>query len=167
MLQPRILVGSHRTDPQTTKFKIPKFQKCSVANHKNTDHATGVQRCTNASSASLTKTNTAAVTSMPTKMWPHNERFTCMRATATDNNAMGANQRRRRLRSNHKSTAVWSPAINITSSIHNLATFLILAITLYSTTLCMAQLSGKCSLLSHPLWFFFRTIRKYIQSKWT
>lgn len=145
MLQPRILVGSHRTDPQTTKFKIRKF-KNSVANNSHI----GVQRCTDATS-SLTKTNN---TSMPTKMWSHNDSFKCMRATATtehdDNNSMGANQRRRR-HSNHKS-AVWSPAINITSSIHNLATFLILAITLYSTTLCMAQLSGKYFPPSHFLY---------------
>lgn len=154
MLQPRILVGSHRTDPQTTEFKILKL-KNSVTTSKvdSVDHENGVQTvCTDDATSFTTITP-----STPTKMWSHNERFKCMRATSNiaavaeqdDNHPIGATQRRRR-HNNHKS-AVWSPALNITSSIYNLATFLILVITLYSTTLCMAQLSGKYFSLSQSL----------------
>ncbi|XP_031622418.1 uncharacterized protein LOC116340210 isoform X2 [Contarinia nasturtii] len=116
MLQPRILVGSHRTDQQTTKFN-----NCVAINRRN---------CKNTS-----------------KMW--SQHFT--KSTSTNLNGCGINIKRRQTTAkNIKSTAAATAAarrftstraLNISSSLHNLATFLILAITLYSTTICMAQLS--------------------------
>lgn len=128
MLQPRILVGSHRTDQQTTtKLKL--------------NHCGGIsgRRCKKTSSIGST-TGVDAV-----KMWSNSDRLQQFSSMNDENNVRNCAgiQIRRRQTKMPKSAQILSPAINISSSIYNLATFLILAITLYSTTLCMAELSGK------------------------
>lgn len=50
--------------------------------------------------------------------------------------------KQRKQRKNSMESTSSTKALNATK-IHNLATFIILVVTLYSTTLCMAQLSGK------------------------
>lgn len=79
-------------------------------------------------------------------MCAQNEHLT--QATTANSDECGINIKRRQTTMHNKSTRHLSPALNImSSSLHSLATFLILAITLYSTTtLCMAQLSGEFSL---------------------
>lgn len=129
MLQPRILVDSHRINQQTTKLK----SKYSAA----------IERRCSKKTSSIT---TVAATPV-TKMWSQSERLKQVTATSDRNSADPSAKcgfiTNRRRQTTHKSAQVWSPALNISSSIYNLATFLILAITLYSSTLCMAQLSGE------------------------
>lgn len=109
MLQPRILVGSHRTDQQhTTKINRRIYKKTSI-------------------------------------MYEQSDNLTTQTTTTTNSGKCGINIKRRQTTNQYRSAKRFSPAINITSllSLHNLATFLILAITLYSTTICMAQFSGE------------------------
>lgn len=111
MLQPRILVGSHRTDQQ-------QQQK----------HSTKIDR---------------RIYKKTSKMCEQNEHLTTTKTQTIASNPGECGIKRRQ--TTHRSARLLSPALNITSSmsLHNLATFLILAITLYSTTICMAQLSGE------------------------
>lgn len=110
MLQPRILVGSHRTDQQQQK------------------HTTKINR---------------RISKKTSIMCEQNEHLTTRNTQSCAPNPGDSGIKRRQ--TTHRSARLASPALNITSSLslHNLATFLILAITLYSTTICMAQLSGE------------------------
>lgn len=129
MLQPRILVDSHRTDQQTSKFKSNHIVATNWRCNKKT--------------------------SLARKMWSKSTHFTSATAkcAAADNSGGEFNITNQRRQTAHKSARVLSPTLNISSksssswspssSIHNLATLVILAIILYSTSLCMAQLSGK------------------------
>lgn len=127
MLQPRILVDSHRTDQQTSKFKTNNIVATNWRCNKKT--------------------------SLATKMSSKSKCFTSATAKCAAHNSDEFNTTNKRRQTAHKSAQVLSPTINISSplSIHNLATFVILAIILYSTSVCMAQLSGEYHTLFYTI----------------
>lgn len=118
MLQPRILVDSHRVqNKQQTNFKL-NSPSADRQNNRNSIIMWSSKRCQKSTSSTFPATST------------------CINSCT--------NKRR------HYSVGRFA-----TPSIHNLATFLILAVTVYSSTLCMAQLSGKSTKKKIPFLFHF------------
>lgn len=146
MLQPRILVDS------SPNHKLSLTKNLSISTKTNNKVNTGntmwsCNKTKNSISATSNNSNNTTTITTTTAATAAN-RLTARCARKNSSNGCGSQQR-------NYSAAM---ALNVTSSIHNLATFIILAVTLYSTTLCMAQLSGEYRKQAHALFSFLRTL---------